>query len=294
MKLLKQWKSFDEQLSLLKERGLIISNKKRARTYLERVGYYRLSGYWYLFKQLHNKQPINRFLPDSHFDDVISLYIFDKRLRLLALDALERIEIAIRVDISYLLGKKEPLAHLSVKNFSKERYNQAIRDSKDSFIQHHIEYYGGNIPIWVACEIFSFGTLSKLFKHMDIRDKDKIARKYRLSSGSQLETHLHAFNVIRNISAHHGRLWNRHIIGRAKIRGMKDPMFHKLPNNQVFFYFCLMQRMLKVICPNSSWGYRFWELLKTFPTSKNGVIDIQLLGLKPDLELENWFLWKNK
>ncbi|MFU8773361.1 MAG: Abi family protein, partial [Anaerolineales bacterium] len=110
----KEWKSFNEQLAILKSRGLIVDDENAARNYLERIGYYRLSGYLYPFRELasaETKQSVNRrldgFLEGSHFRDVVELYVFDKKLRLLALDALERIEMALRVDIAHLLGAQD-------------------------------------------------------------------------------------------------------------------------------------------------------------------------------------------
>lgn len=125
-------------------------------------------------------------------------------------------------------------------------------------------------------------------------DKDKIARKYRLPSGKNLETQLHAFNVIRNISAHHGRLWNRNAISRVSLKGIIDPELHKLSTNQMFVYFCLMKRMLDIICPRSTWGERFLLLINEFPKSCNGAIAINQFGLSKQIDLQNWKLWDTK
>src|SRR5690606_14793313 len=87
--------------------------------YSERLGYYRLSGYWYPLRRIDEAasqaqgKPVrlDECVPGSRFEDVVRLYVFDKRLRLLALDALERIEMAVRVDVAYLLGQRDPAAH---------------------------------------------------------------------------------------------------------------------------------------------------------------------------------------
>lgn len=100
----KQWKSFSEQLEILQNRGLIVENKDAAIDYLDRIGYYSLSGYWYSFRQFKMKQSgsgiishyrDDEFIKNSRFEDAVRLYVFDKKLRLLALDALERIELAV-------------------------------------------------------------------------------------------------------------------------------------------------------------------------------------------------------
>lgn len=300
----KKWLSFEDQLDLLVERGLIIKNKKFALPYLESIGYYRLSGYWYPFKEkIATGKLLNKFISNSYFQDVLDLYIFDKRLRLLALDALERIEIAIRVDISYLLGEKESLAHTNSAKFDKSfqhekwlsRYEELLNQSKKlEFIAHHNQYYGGRLPIWVATEIMDFGSLSKLYAGMKLKDKDKIARKYRLPSGKNLETQLHAFNIIRNISAHHGRLWNRNAISRVSLKGLNDSNLQKLSPNHMFLYFCLIKRMLNTICPRSTWGKRFIELIEEFPHPANKAISLNQFGLIKDIDLKSWKLWSKK
>lgn len=280
----KKWHSFEEQLRLLEERGLEIQDKRRALAYLGKIGYYRLSAYWYPFKTVVLEKRINTFLENSSFEEALNLYIFDKRLRLLALDALERIEVALRVDIAYLLGERDIFAHMNRDNFDHKfqysewssKYQRLMhRSRRNEFMIHHTRYYEGKLPIWVATEIWDFGTLSKLYAGMKLEDKDKIARKYRLSSGRSLENQCHAFNFIRNTAAHHSRLWNRSIIGRTSLKGIKDPFLQTLSTNQVFLYFCLMQRMLNIISPRSTWGKRFTNLLHEFPVSKNKAINLK-------------------
>ena len=121
MKPLKPWLSFSDQLLQLQARGLHVDDHVAALDYLERLGYYRLSGYWYplgvivpVASQAQGRAVrLDTFVPGSRFEDVVRLYVFDKKLRLLALDALERIEMAVRVDVAYLLGEHAARAHES-------------------------------------------------------------------------------------------------------------------------------------------------------------------------------------
>ncbi|MCS4533628.1 Abi family protein [Neisseria montereyensis] len=300
-KALKNWKTYEEQLDILKSRGLQIGDEKKALGYLRTIGYYRLSGYLYPFRQIdpkNSKRRLDDFIVDSHFEDVKSLYMFDKKLRQLALDALERIEIALRVNIAYTLGQYSPLAHRDQQYFNSgsnclawvEKYNRLIeRESKNSFVKHHLDHYG-DLPIWVACEIWDFGTMSMLYKGMKIGDKNKIANMYRLQDGKHLQTHLHAFNLIRNVSAHHSRLWNRDITIKASLKGLRDPEWQSLPVNRVFVYFCLMKRMLDIICPNSSWGHRFLEVLGEFPQVENQAVTLEQMGMT--IKPKEWLLWQ--
>lgn len=305
---LKSWSSFDQQLDKLIANGLTVSNRQKALDYLARLGYYRLSGYWYGLRQLNQeksaqlKRPYREsiFMPNSHFEQAVKLYVFDKKLRLMAMDALERIEMALRVDISYLLGRYAPLAHKKSKflhgHFSKqvktkgpakgrtehqvwlEKYEILLhRARREPFIVHHKNKYG-ELPIWVAIEVWDFGLMSKLYAGMLKGDQDKIATKYGAKSGRELAAWLRSLNFIRNVSAHHSRLWNINVLERAPIP-KNEPNWNNLKNAKPFMYFCLLQKMMTVICPNSSWGKRLWSLFDEFPASSEfRIADFGLLN----------------
>ncbi|MFD1244092.1 Abi family protein [Paralysiella testudinis] len=297
----KVWKSFDEQLALLQDRGLHIHDEKLALGYLKSIGYYRLSGYLYAFRQIDPQREKSRrdeFIAGSRFEDVKQLYVFDKKLRQLALDALERIEIALRVNIAYLLGQYSPIAYKNAQYFNQSfqhdewlrRYEQQVnRESKSALIQHHFKNYT-DLPIWAGCEVWDFGTMSKLFQGMLSKDKDRIAKLYHLQHGQHLQTHLHAFNFIRNISAHHSRLWNKPIVFKANMKGLKDAEWKNLSVDDSYLYFCLMKRMLDIICPNSTWGERFLATLDEFPEVENGAVSLQQMGVVHNPRV--WELWQ--
>ena len=301
----KSWLSFQDQIKLLRSRGMLINDEDRALRYLQRVGYYRLSGYSYPFrKYATSKTRQNFFVEGSKFDHIIDLFVFDKKLRLLALDALERIEFAIRVDIAYLLGEKGALAHLDAANFIKTRqidgcltlfdkwkqnYNsKLLRSKRDIIIQHYKNKHNGNVPIWVGIEFWDFGTLSTIFSLMKGPDKLKIAAKYnaeRLNSKyiPLLEQWLRSLNYIRNVSAHHARLWNISLVDRSDApMGIFDAqtMFN---NEKPFYYFVIMKSMLDVISPNSKWGDRFIAHLESFPKGLPNDVSLEQFGL-----IENW------
>ena len=120
MRYAKPYQSVSQQLGILKSRGLVFSDEPKARAYLERIGYYRLSGYSYPFRvSKTTTNPTGKpqlavgddFKPGSEFRHVVELYVFDKKLRLSMLDAIERVEIAFRTSIALLIGKRAPWAH---------------------------------------------------------------------------------------------------------------------------------------------------------------------------------------
>jgi abortive infection bacteriophage resistance protein len=309
------WKSYADQLQILQKRGLLIDDAARAQTDLERIGYYCLSGYWYPFRKL-KAQPVglsfreDEFLAGSKFDDVVALYVFDKNLRLMALDALERIERAIRVDIAHLLGERDCFAQhqpsLFHGNFSRraithgfhsgktehqvwlERYDGLVRQNRrQPFVAHNLTKHQ-KLPIWVAIEILDFGALSRLFAGMTFADKGVIAAKYGLASGRELEQWLRSLNLIRNVAAHHSRLWNMNILELSPVP-QYDAQWQQLNNSRPFMYFCLMQKLLATICPNSGWRRRFVALASAFPEPDNKAVTAQDFGAVAGWQ--TWGLW---
>lgn len=314
----KSWKPYNEQLALLKERGLQVLDDERALNYIERIGYYRLSGYWYPLRAIDvdasmmEKYPTRSdlFVEGSRFEDVVKLYIFDKKLRLLALDALERIEMAVRVDVAHTLGRRHPLAHLRSEHldqwFARSRGDHAsphsawvtnyeklaMRSKNEPFVKHHAKSYEGQMPIWVAVEIFDFGTLSKLFAGMKGRDKISISKKYGETNGVVFQSWLRSLTYIRNVAAHHSRLWNINVVETAKeseICGLHG----RLDSRRPFFYFYLMALLLNTICPNSSWGSRFRTLLlEEFPRLPDGTGSLYDMGAIQ--KWDEWDVWGKK
>ncbi len=253
----KQWKNFNEQLEILQQRGLIVDDKEKALKYLRTIGYYRLSGYLYPFRQFNPnnpKQKLDTFIDNSHFEDVKNLYVFDKELRLLVTDALERIEIALRNNLTYLLGKYDPVAYKQSSNFDpqfvKERYlswlaknyQQLARSRYDQTIKHHLEHYS-DFPVWVVAEVWDFGALTSLYSGLKKADRQFIATTiYGLKSDDILKKYLEGFRIIRNTAAHHGRLWNKTIPLKMSDKVLKKAPYTdwgNLPNNKPFVIFVL-------------------------------------------------------
>ena len=150
--------SFADQLQQLVDRGLEVTDSASAISYLDRIGYYRLGGYWYPFRQNGPEPDLVKsddFVAGTHFSDALNLYVFDKKLRLLVLDALERIEVAIRVDLAHILGQRDTFAYTDSQWFDGrftrprgrqgksdhdqwlERYDRLVSRSKETFIRHY-------------------------------------------------------------------------------------------------------------------------------------------------------------
>ncbi|MEN9463893.1 MAG: hypothetical protein RL217_74 [Pseudomonadota bacterium] len=205
---------------------------------------------------------------------------------------------AVRVDIAYLLGSKDPLAHknpnllhghfskqLKTKGAAKgktmhqvwlEKYESMLhRARKEPFVEHNKKIYG-DLPIWVAIEVWDFGLMSKMYAGMKPADQDVIAIKYGARSGEAFADWLRSFNFIRNVSAHHSRLWNINILERSPVPSYWES--YDLNNAKPFLYFCLMKKMLSNICPNSSWWSRLIDLTESFPTDPSASIQLEDFG----------------
>ena len=117
-----------------------------------------------------------RFVPGVSFRQVADFYVFDKRLRLAALDALERIEVAARSEIANCLGAKDRLAHRLRADFLSpwgewshwlRKHDSRVRQSgKDAFVRHHKDKYYGHLPIWASVELWDFGMTSHFYSGM--------------------------------------------------------------------------------------------------------------------------------
>lgn len=217
----KPFKTIDEQIKILQdERNLIIDDVTEAKHYLSELNYYRLSGYSLTMRKNDS------FYNGSKFSDIIQIYKFDKELKLCILKYLEDIEISLRTHVAYELGKQDvdpesTVSYLRPENYASEvHFNNfsteisgEIGNSKDeAFVKHHKRKYNGVLPVWAMVETLSFGKISTLFASLNIELKKQICDKYyksiRYTSVANL---FEGLVVLRNICAHHARLYNRGI-----------------------------------------------------------------------------------
>jgi abortive infection bacteriophage resistance protein len=285
-----------EQLALLESRGMQVSDRPKAITYLERIGYYRLSAYWYpcrasktisLRDDSCKEVKDDLFKPGTEFSQIVDLYVFDKRLRLLMLDALERIEIALRTHLVLALGKHDTLAHRDSKYLHKnlnvnlwkeclKRINRKEAESKEDFIKHFREKYpSSKPPLWIAVELWDFGALSHMLSFLTDSDKDEIASRYGIPRRSIFISWARTLAHVRNICAHHARLWNKPLVNQPEVpRQPEMPEFshwYEDRNLQTRFYAAaaITRYMVRIINPTSSWPIRLKSLIDSFPASPN-------------------------
>lgn len=253
---LKQALTFQAQLQQLQSRGLGIADLDTANRYLQRVGYYRLMGYLYPQRMPGSDQ----FLRGATFEEAVSLYEFDRGLRDLVMEAVGHIEVATRTLLTYHFSHAYgPFGHLDPRNFSfspadhrtwVDGISKEISRSKETFIRHYQDTYSTPafplVPIWMATEVMSLGSLSRFYKALRAVEQKVIARDVEMAA-PVLQNWLHVTSVARNVVAHHGRLWNKELgvsAARPRSAGWSEPEA-PFPPGRVFFLLLLLRRLLK-------------------------------------------------
>lgn len=281
-----------EQLALLKSRGLAVPDEDLAARELTHSGYYRLSGYWLPFEK-SSSTPLREhlFQAGAGFDTALDLCRFDRQLRLLVLEAIELVEVSIRTswarEVSLEQGSH---AYLDPGNFHRrDRYDRNwqklqadIDTSHEIFIAHYRSKYSDPKwpPIWMIAEIMTLGTLSKWYTNLGSQKiRKRIAKVYGLQA-PLLDSALHNLTLVRNICAHHARLWDRHLPVSLKqphagLAGLPALLLGGDSQYRVANSLLLLASLTCTIDPSVRWGVRLAELLSKseLPFPRMGIPD---------------------
>lgn len=280
--------TLDEQVARLKQRGLVFDDESEAIAYLFNISYYRLRAYTYPFQENGEGVEHNFTRKDIHFKDIIDLYCFDRRLRSLIFNAIEKIEVAVRTKIIQIYAESTHNSHWydneSLYRFDYEdimKHIEAdVNRSNEDFIKHYNSKYNNPPmpPSWMALEVVSFATLSRLFKSLKSDSHKKyITEQFGLKKVAILENWLHAISNLRNCCAHHSRVWNRRfmvsvILPYDTLYPFMDRMTIKqIHTNKLFAVLSCVVYILDIISPGSYFKRNLKELLKS---------DCRLLDLK--------------
>jgi len=286
----KPHQSYQDLVALLEGRGMIIPDKSRAERKLSQIGYYRLSGFWYPYRKIKKDQagqyiidpntniPVREdsFQPDTNFDDIIDLYLFDKKLRQLMLDAIERIEIHIRSVIAHEMGYHDPLAYQdqlyinpkecstwtdkkgNTRNIWNEwqvrQKSQLYRSREDCILWH--KKNSRSIPFWVVVEAWDFGLMSKYYEMLKGGYQNRICSRLGITNPKTLKSWLQEINTLRNRCAHHTRIWNQSF--PSPLRVTTDQYFVNLALSRhslerMYGMICVLWFLVKKIGPSSKW-----------------------------------------
>lgn len=308
--------TYEEQISLLKSRGLIIADENQAKKRLSNINYYRLSAYMYPYKQRKNRDVLNMFKEGTTWEMIYQLYEFDRKLRILVFDAIERLEISIRTQIAYQLSHKygshwqnkreifyapktiklADKKEVTVDVFSeiqKHIEDQLNNNKAEEFIIHYKTKYDNPKmpPSWMCVEIMYFSHLSKICNNLEKRSDISGISSYFDLPPNIFCSWLHSINYVRNICAHHARLWNRDMnIVPAKLSSSKNLIWIGNPTTvkrrKVYYFLCMLNYLLQTVNPSSPFKKRFKDLLNEY---KNYIF-LDAMGIPEDWEKEK--IWR--
>lgn len=275
----------------------------RAERKLAQIGYYRLSGFWFPTREFvrdhrgqvarckatHKPLRQDSFTTGTTFDSVVDLYIFDKKLRQLMLDAIERIEIFMRSIIAHEIGYHDPLAYLDTGfihprqtlnwqdkhgkqrntwNEWQTRQKEQVKRSREDCIEWHRKHHKA-MPFWVVVEAWDFGTLSKYFEILKGTYQNRIAARLGIDNPKVLKDWLQEINTLRNRSAHHARIWNQVASNPLPVLP-GEPYFQTLSLDQnalsrLYGLIAIIWFLLRRIGPGSRWIHQMAEVIDTKP-----------------------------
>lgn len=285
--------TIDQQIELLRERGLEIVEADNLQHLLCHISYYRLGEYWHSM-QVDKDNHI--FKPNSKFSDVIALYNFDNELRILLFGVIEKIEISLRTKLIYHLSHE--FGAWWFQNFelftdsmalvkTLAGLEQEISRTKEVTIKNHLKKHKDDLrfpPAWKSLEQTSFGSLSKLYGNLKntIESKNVIAKEFGAVNHTYLPSWLQSIAQIRNYCAHHSRLWNKNLPGAPKLLPKPpNPWVDIVPKQhefqKLYVHLCLMKYLLNVIQPENQFTVKLKNLFEKYVN-----VDPNALGMKPN------------
>jgi abortive infection bacteriophage resistance protein len=266
---------YPDQIALLKSRGMKFADESKALYLLENISYYRLSGYWYPL--LSDKQN-HVFKANANFETAFNLYKFDRELRQLLSSELEKIEIAVRTKIAYVMSlaydafwieNTALFTNSSVHQLTLDKIQEEFDRSDEEFIIAFKSNYSNRFPpSFILLEITSFGALSRLYSNLKPGKFQKdVARAFGLPD-KVLESWLHSLVYIRNMCAHHARLWNRQV-------GIK-PLFPRhtqntwintngVSNRRMYYILSMILYLLNVVNTKHTFRQKLDNLFLKYP-----------------------------
>ena len=299
--------SIEEQINRLEKRGLQFKNKTLAANYLKNISYYRLRAYTYPFQNNTDANADHEFLcKNIDFIDIIDIYVFDRSLRNLIFNELEKIEVAVRTKLSlvYSVSLNNAMWYEEKELYRDEdkycnlmsEISNDVKRSNEDFIKHYKDKYSRPEmpPSWMTLEVVSFGTLSKIFGQLkECDEKKEITGSFGLSNEKIFSNWLHAFSNLRNCCAHHSRVWNRRFIVNMIIpyntlypflNGKNNK--RKLCQNKIFVLLSAIKYIVDIISPDNSFKTHLIELFN----DKHRFVSMKEMGF-PD-SWQDWPVWK--
>ena len=289
-------KTYAEQVEILRSRGLEIPDRDFAEHCLRHHNYYRLSAYRFVFTRPNDA---DRFQHGITFDDLWGLYCFDRRLRLLVMEGVKRLEISVRTNLAYTLAHQygvfsyeDPSRFHNALRHTQglATLDEELRRSKEIFVKHYKDAYNlQRPPIWAACEVMSFGLLSRFYENIKAdKVRKMIATEYDLMPQT-LKSLLRHTVYVRNLCAHHSRLWNRRFTITLALPQNRPsallPNLNPAEDRRIYNTLVLLAHIVDLVEPENHWSHRLRALLRAqrYPVTRH-------MGFPSDWE--NRAAWK--
>lgn len=291
--------TIEQQLTLLESRGMIVADRSAAMTALQRIGYYRLSSYWFSFRAVEVNNGtlvrLDSYQPNTRFETVAQLYEFDRKLRGLLLDAVGRVEVALRASCTYHFAHEHgAFGHTDPQHFRRSFDHQAwlarvddeVLRSEEAFVAHFRERYDGfpRVPLWMATEVMSFGTLVRMMRNASTASQRAMAQQFGVSR-EVLGSWALTISVLRNLCAHHARVWNR-VFGVRPMLPNVDRRWQGLAPDRLFVVLLVLRQLSEndIVC--REWMAQIEKLLAPVAVGQN----TRSMGLP--LDWQHHPLWK--
>lgn len=288
--------SIPQQIELLVERGLPVPLpihedwEERQPEYhvvarlLVDNNYYRLSGYWRYF-QVRPARGDNRFTAAGTVAQIASVYTFDHDLRSILMEGLAALEVTFRSRLAYFIADGMSVdCYTDARSFVSDRGNGIVmRDvlitdiekelarSKERFVAHHLAK-GEAVPVWALVEVLTFGTISKMYRLLDDQAvRTKLSKSFGLPNARFAASLMRSFVVLRNICAHHSRLWNRvpdvppPVLNRYK---QSEPQLYQTASP--WAWFVMLADLVDAVRKDSVFSSRLWEHVDSRPDLRDG------------------------
>lgn len=272
-----------EQIDLLKSRGMVIKDLQYAQQILQFISFFRLKAYWLPFEVPSEGNGARSFQERTTFEDVLAFYFFDRNLRLLVLNAIEIVEVAFRaqwvnhialrhgprgfLELNNYKTNKEELKAKSIENF--KNLEKECERSRAPFIVHYNKKYTypKELPIWLAAEIISLGLLSRFYQGLkNPKDRQVIAKSFGLDE-KVFTSFAHHISHVRNICAHHGRLWNWRFKFRMRVPNKPSNLskvMRTTDSDRLYNTLIMLDYLLNIITPGNNWKDQVVELIDKF------------------------------
>ena len=260
--------SVHDRLNQLADLGMAVPDRERAAHSLLHIGFHRLSSYWQPFQVQPEDGKDRAFRAGTEFSDVIAHYAFDGHLRSMLADALGNVEVSARaLWAGHLAREGGDKAHLAPALFAGQYHQKKLDELRENY-QRTAEPGGpdwSDATIWEVTEAMSFGQLSRWYNDISARRiRNAIARHYQLNH-RMLSSILFNMAHLRNICAHHGRLWNRNLYTGLRIPNFLATYCNPEAEDGLYDRLVIIAYLMDVIDPRGYWKSGLVDLLVSYP-----------------------------